>query len=491
MRFSARTSLFASVGAIFGVLGLAATASGQGVPARPAPAPAARPARTQPAELPEQFLARVYAENPTTAGYVIRTKWAKGAVEISGRVGTKAIHDAAVRMAIDSGIPFRDNLVIDTATAHAAASSDPVTQAAANAQATSEAAPYVYPPPLMGRVDDPFFGLVPPVMSYPPWWRPANTGPAMVRPRPVESDARTSVARGGSTSRGSAASPAREPAGPAPPKGDLQISVDPFGMVTLRGVVASEEAGREIEQAARNVPGVTGVDAQFQVLPRPAVEEPGAQPPPPPEPMLEPVKPRPVDSEPAAVMPAPAARQAPILRPTPAVRPEPAAKPASAPKSVAPSAADGRDLSRRVAASLTRRPLTAELAISVRSSDGVVTLAGTAPSALEAMIAFRAAQQTPGVHSIVDHLDFPVPDENTPNPLVEKGRPEDVEPYLSSQIQRHLGDIAQLDRIHARGDILELRGTLLNSGDKDRVLAIIRSIPLLEGFHLDAVFSAD
>ncbi len=41
---------------------------------------------------------------------------------LSGRVGTKAVHDAAVRLAIASGSPIRDDLVIDTGLAHLAAS---------------------------------------------------------------------------------------------------------------------------------------------------------------------------------------------------------------------------------------------------------------------------------------------------------------------------------------------------------------------------------
>ncbi len=40
---------------------------------------------------------------------------------LSGRVGTKPVHDAAVRMAIDVGVRFRDDLVIDTGMAHLAA----------------------------------------------------------------------------------------------------------------------------------------------------------------------------------------------------------------------------------------------------------------------------------------------------------------------------------------------------------------------------------
>ncbi len=142
-------------------------------------------------------------------------------------------------------------------------------------------------------------------------------------------------------------------------------------------------------------------------------------------------------------------------------------------------------------AALGRRPKAAALPVKVHSKNGVVTLTGSVPSAYEAMIVYRAAQQTPGVKEIVDQLEFPVPDEDHPNPLVRQGRPEDVEPYLAAQIRRHFGDLAQLDRIQARGNLLELRGTLQQPDDKDRVLAILRSMPLLSGFRIEPVFTAD
>ena len=124
---------------------------------------------------------------------------------------------------------------------------------------------------------------------------------------------------------------------------------------------------------------------------------------------------------------------------------------------------DSQVLTRRVVSSLQRRPPAAELPVKVRSSNGVVTLAGHVPSAYEAMIVYRAAEQTPGVREVVDRLEFVVPDEDHPNPLLQKGRPEDLEPYLASQIRRHVGDLAHIDRIHARGDVLELRGSLLDA----------------------------
>ena len=55
-------------------------------------------------------------------------------------------------------------------------------------------------------------------------------------------------------------------------------------------------------------------------------------------------------------------------------------------------------------------------------------LTGQVPSAYEAMIAYRAAQQTPGVREVVDRLEFVVPDEDHPNPLVQKGGPKTSSP---------------------------------------------------------------
>ena len=31
-------------------------------------------------------------------------------------------------------------------------------------------APYLYPQPILGKLDDPFYGFEPPVIAYPPWW---------------------------------------------------------------------------------------------------------------------------------------------------------------------------------------------------------------------------------------------------------------------------------------------------------------------------------
>jgi osmotically-inducible protein OsmY len=414
--------------------------------------------------------------NPVTAAYPISARAQKGKVVLSGIVGTKQVHDAAVRMLIDMGIPFRDDLVIDTAAAAAVAqATGPAAPGYGGAfpGTLSNSSPYIYPPPLFARLDDPFFGFVPPLVSFPPWWRRAGQTSPTVQPRPDPTAGPQASGTPGDSARESASPKGSwQPLGVDPVKGQIEISVDELGGVFLRGVVASEQAGREIEDAARRVPGVTSVSSQFQTAPRRAQPD-EVQPPPPPVPMPGPAGPE---------------ERGPQLSTAPA----PAIVPARAkPKAAAPMALDAQPLTRRIVDALERRPQANELPVKVHSTAGVVTLSGQVQSAYEAMLVYRAAQQTPGVTEIIDRLEFTVPDENHANPLLQKGKPEDIEPYLASQIRRHVGDLAHVDRIQVRGDSIDLRGTLQNAGDLDRFLAILRSIPVLNGFRLETDFKAD
>ena len=440
---------------------------GQVEPRRVPPAQVA-----QSAPRPEQVVLNAIRSHPLTAPYPIAATWQKGKVVLSGVVGTKQVHDTAVRLAIAVGVPFRDDLMIDTGGAHLVAQSAAAVMGGGVAGplgTQSSASPYVYPPPLFGRVDDPFFGFVPPLVSFPPWWpRGTQTGP-MVQPR-------TSPNAAPPVSGAPAPSGAPREGWRAleldPVKGQVDVSVDMAGQVFLRGSVINNEAAREIEDAARSVPGVTGVFSQLEVIPRRADPE---QTPPPPLPMPAPAVPDGVDPAKSAIV-------------EPAIVP---VRPRLAPATSAPSALDSQALSRRVVGSLQRRPIAAELAVKVRSADGVVTLSGQVPSAYQAMIVYRAAQQTPGVREIIDRLEFAVPDEDHPNPLLQRGRPEDVEPYLASQIRRHVGDLAHIDRVQTRGDVLELRGTTQNAADQERLQAILRSIPVLHGFRLETKFNPE
>ena len=128
---------------------------------------------------PDAIVLSVIRANPLTAPYAITAAWRNGTVVLAGRVGTSVIHDMAVRTVIDLGYPVRDDLVIDTAEAHrvalAQAVGGPWSSPAAGSLVGS--APYfVYPPPLFGRLDDPFFGFEPPLVSFPPWATSSTPG---------------------------------------------------------------------------------------------------------------------------------------------------------------------------------------------------------------------------------------------------------------------------------------------------------------------------
>ena len=141
-----------------------------------------------PAQSPDVAVRQVLQANPVTAPYNLTTAYRNGQVVLAGTVGTKQIHDVAIRLAIATGYPIRDDLVIDTAAAHRVAAAQAQMQqmqckrpagpsvrprdgSLARIEPRDGNLPYVYPPPLFGRIDDPFFGFEPPLLSYPPWWR--------------------------------------------------------------------------------------------------------------------------------------------------------------------------------------------------------------------------------------------------------------------------------------------------------------------------------
>jgi osmotically-inducible protein OsmY len=445
----------------------AALASDPQEPAAQQQAPAARAAG------PEAIVSGAIRANPVTAPYAIAATWKKGAVVLSGRVGTTEIHDVAVRTAIDLGYPVRDELIIDTAEAERVALSQyPQIPAAATPWGPlAGSAPYlVYPPPLFGRVDDPFFGFEPPLVSFPPWWASRSLDPQLLATQAAKPGSPSGTGADRAVGQQAPGSPAQGPI-----KGKIQLTVDMAGQVFLKGIVASEEDRRIIEDEARNTPGVNSVVSELQVA-APVSESP----PPPPEPY---VQPGPVPKPVAPVPQIKPERPRPEPPPARAAQPEPVVrKPQSAELAIA---RDAQRLTRRVADSLARRSGLAGLPIAVQSKGDVVTLSGKVPTAYEAMLAYRTVEQTPGVGDIVDQLQFQVPDENHPNPLPQKGRPDDLEPYLTSQIRRHVGDLAHVDRVRVRGNILEVRGTISNPDDKDRVAAILRSMPLLRDFRLE------
>ena len=441
-------------------------------------------------------MTRALRSNPLTAPYAIGASWQGGKVILSGRVGTKQVHDSAVQMAIAFGFPFRDDLVIDTAETIRVAMSATPSMTGYGALAPNLSSSYnVYPEPLFGRLDDPFFGMQPPVVSFAPWWRgrrdPEMTPAGMGGPAPsnVAGPNGPPVPQGPAGYTLPSGVPPQAASGPGPmelppAKGDIDITVDANGQVFLRGVVASEEVAREIEQTAWSVPGVSRVYMQLQVKPRRAgvANDPGPPP-----------SPQPVGAPPDRAAPPPhpvseAVRE--VRRPADGPAEPPAAQPPR-PHASALAALDGSRITRRVIEALRRRPKLAGQPIQVRTSGDAILLSGKVPSAYEAMLAFRTAQQTPGVRDVVDRLEFSIPDEDHPNPLVNMGRPEDLEPYLAAQMSRHLGELAHIDGVKVRGHHLEIRGTILEKSDRARALAILRSIPVLHGFELDATLTVD
>ena len=179
-------------------------------PAKPAPRPAAEPANVPRTEL---LVLSAIRAHPLTGAYPIAVTMRKGSVVLSGGVGTKEVHDVAVRLAIASGSPVRDDLVIDTGLASAVSTSPVVAGGGMSAvPRVGSSSPYIYPPPLMGRVDDPFFGYVPPLVSFPPWWRRRVENTPMPRPGSMPGNAAPgTIAQNGA---GAGGAPGRRTGGP-------------------------------------------------------------------------------------------------------------------------------------------------------------------------------------------------------------------------------------------------------------------------------------
>jgi len=388
-----------------------------------------------------------------------------GKVILWGRVGTKSVHDVAVQIAIACGYPFRDELVIDTAEAHRVAAF-PAGPVVPGPGPWGGGASYVYPPPLFGRLDDPFYGMEPPLVSYPPWWG------AVAGRQPIDIDALNNAGLlGGPAANAQAgAVPALSGAagtGPSSNERTVEMTIDPHGRAVLRGTVPTLADRIAIGQKIAQTPGVSEVLNLMTVR---AADTNNPPPPPVPVPsrgVKPPAAPRPAPSQPLP----PAAAAEKEIQVDPDRRKE--------------------DLSDRLSRELAERPALAGLPIKVAARNGVVSLSGRVPTVYEAMLAFRAAQQTPGVTDVIDRLEFMVPDGERTNPLLQKGRPEDVEPYLAAQLRRQVGDLARVEEVRLRGDTLEIRGTLHRADDRPRLDAILRSMAVLRGFRLETKFVSE
>jgi osmotically-inducible protein OsmY len=365
----------------------------------------------------ETAIAQALRNNPITGPYAISVTAENRQIVLKGRVGNKQVHDIAVRTAIDFGASIRDDLIIDTT------SSVPIS-------APVLVSSYTYPPPLFGRFDDSFYGLEPPLITYPANW------------------AEISQRRAGASSAPLAARSA-DNAAPLPPN-TVEMTIDPLGVASIRGTVPSETDKTNIAKHLLQIPGVNKVLNNLTVDPSVA----STQAPAPPGPDDDTPPPFPT---PAIVVP----KDAPMNVPKPP-KPGPVPPQIKVEKAtVVPKSNDG---------------------VNVSLKDGIATISGNVANVYEAMLAYRRVEKTPGVRSIIDMLTFVVPDGESPNPLIDKGQPDEVEPYLEAQLRRQLGDIAHIDRVRMSGKQLQVKGTITNPDDRTRVEAILRSMPILRGF---------
>ncbi|WP_422926473.1 BON domain-containing protein [Singulisphaera sp. PoT] len=407
-------------------------------------------------------LLRALQSNPVTAPYRIMTSTSKeGRVVLSGRVGTRQVHDVAVRIAIELGIPFRDDLKIDTNEVYRVASL--TAPYAAGIPAMGGSPGYIYPQPLFGRLDDPFYGFEPPIISYPPWWRSVTMRESLATtppqgnfsqgvnpaiPNPYEQPNDPAATQNGSA-------PVAIPMGAEGKDGTVEMTLNAQGQAVLRGTVPTLADRVAVGQKIAQTPGITEVVNLIDVQDTKTDNTP----PPPPEPA------------------------APALRELDADKPAPAGEP------IEPVAEN--DLTARLRQVFGRRPALADLPVRITSRDGIAYLSGKVPSIYEAMLAYRAAQQTPGIKEVVDRLEFVVPDGESKNPLIQKGRPEDVEPYLAAQIRRQVGDLAHIDKVDLNGESLEIQGNIRRDEDRMRLEAILRSMPALRGYRLSTEVVVD
>jgi hypothetical protein len=441
---------------------------------------------------PEASLLRSLQANPATAPYAFSTERRGSKIALRGRVGTKQAHDAAIRTALALGVPVVDDLVIDTLAAHQAAAyaggmapgmgyggyassgmgygpAGPSSGLGGYPGANSlyGSLPYTYPQPLLGRLDEPFFGFEPPAVGFPAWWGAMSAYRVGLQGAPASNNAPQPQAV---DPNASLATPPVDPAAAQVanlPDGMIDMAIDARGIATLRGNVPSLAERITLGQRVAQTPGITQVVNLLNVKPGLTVISISDKPPPPPVP---------ADLPAAANRPAPAQGPMAVAVPIDAV----------------PAASDPADpVGQRALKALANRAGLSGSHVKVRVRDGVASLTGKVPTVYEAMLAYRAVQRTPGVREIEDHLEFVVPDGNGLNPLSEKGRPDDVEPYLEAQIRRQVGDLAHLDRVRVQGDSLDLRGTLEREDDRPRFDAIIRSMPILRGFRITADVPAE
>lgn len=405
-----------------------------------------------PSATPEVRLVRALLANPSTAVSPITVTSRGGSLVIAGRVGTTRIHDQVIAEATRLGVPYVDNLIIDTNVAHQVAGFPTPTEISRaplglppNAWMMPAWGSSVWTPSISPYGFDSPWVYDPPLVTFPPWW-------------PEQSAYRREQDRRLAESLKPRTDP---PAGPAAPQAEspasntlelpptVEMGVDPRGIAVLRGTVPTELDKAAIGQSVSQFPGIAGVLNLIKVQPPELAV--AKLPPPPPAPRP------PIDTRPVAID-----------------------------QPVAPPALEG--LEARVSRAIRAIPALADHPVNLTARQGEVTLQGKLPSVIEAMLAYRAVQKIPGVRSIVDRLEFPVPAQRENNPLVSHPAQREVLGYLDAQIRRQLGDSAYLDHLDREGRRLTLSVLAAEGPERQRAEAVLRSMPLLRGFEVETSF---
>ena len=510
----------------------------------------------------ETNLLQTLRANPATAPFPFATEARGSKIILFGRVNAKIVHDVAIRTAIDMGVPVEDGITIDTAFrpgvgvvrgpgfgpvpgpgpvtggnlgfggppsfgnaglfpgyrgggygtngygANAAGGGVPPVLAFPSAGSYG-GAPSLLPPPLFGRYDDPFYGIDPPDVVYPPWWgalsaqrsqanaafdsalgavnglpNNAQAPNALVSgPYPVQAGNPVAITDG----QGALINPGRDDPnstntdiGPIP-DGTVDMEVDNAGVATIRGGIPSEAEKIAVGQRIAGMPGVTQVVNLLTIKPSLAKQNvaPAETPPPFPTPVES--------SAPANANPVPTLAPAPNVNPVPIISQPTQPTLAPKPVSIAIDPTSDHGMTDRATKALGDRSATIGSSVKVKVREGEAYLSGKVASVYEAMLTYRTVQQLPGIRSVDDRLEFPVPDGSPGgNPLLERGRPDDVEPYLEAQLRRQVGNLAHIDRVRVQAESLDVRGTLSREEDRDRFDAILRSMPILRGYQVNA-----
>lgn len=389
----------------------------------------------------ERSVRTALSADPATAPYRIGTDLRDGQLVLTGRVATSAIHDIAVQTALAFTPSVHDELVIDTAetvraltpqpTGNPGAGGMPIAaypSASVPGASTYSSPPYYYPQPLFGRLDEPFYGFEPPNISYPPWWGQLT----QQRLGEMLANARQDAAL-------MAAAPEPEPVAKTAEKRTLDLDVDENGVATVSGTVANEAQADTIIKQIEKTPGVTRVVNQLSIG----------------------------DGAEA------------LRRPIPP--PPPPGLPAAEPRAAAP-AAEAAPAGRIPAAPI--KPASSESTARVDIRDGVAYLDGRVASLVDAMEMHLSAGRTPGIRAVDDRLIVPLPNERTPNPLVDYANRGDVAAYLRAQIVKHVAGAAFIDDVALDGQRLVIRGQAPDEASRSRALAVLRTMAVLRGFDV-------